>query len=42
MLCSESRLNKIGAHKREIFWQTNWNQRRSTVSVGNFLLGFAK
>jgi hypothetical protein len=38
----ESRLNKIGADKREIFWQANWNQRQFTASVGNFSLGFPK
>ena len=38
----ESRLNKIGADKREIFWQTNWNLRQFTASVDNFSLGFPK
>jgi hypothetical protein len=37
----ESRLNEIGADKREIFWQANWNQRRCTISVG-FSFGFPK
>jgi hypothetical protein len=35
------RLNEIGADKRKIFWQANWNQRRCTISVG-FSLGFPK
>jgi hypothetical protein len=36
------RLNEIGADKREIFWQTNCNQRGFTASVGNFSLSFPK
>jgi hypothetical protein len=36
------RLNEIGADKREIFWQTNCNQRGFTASLGNFSLSFLK
>jgi hypothetical protein len=36
------RLNEIDADKREIFCQTDWNQRGFTTSVGSFSLGFPK
>jgi hypothetical protein len=36
------RLNEIGADKREIFWQTNWNQRRCTMISVGFSFGFPK
>ena len=34
------RLNKIGAHKGEIFCLTNWNQHQFTASVGSFSQAF--